>query len=162
MKHQSAWDALILPVVLGDFAPVVKRELLLLPFYGWYAARAGAIAIDRNAGAGAVRRMIAAVRQIASSGRRSSSFRKERGRAWGTPSLSARVAALYQALSLPVVPARSIPAFLGDAEVLSNGRAKSSLNSRADTARPARLQLMANSSSGSRPPRQRSYARKIP
>ena len=51
MKHQSAWDALILPIVLGDPAIVVKRELLLLPFYGWYAARAGSIAIDRKAGA---------------------------------------------------------------------------------------------------------------
>src|SRR5215813_12720649 len=39
MKHQSAWDTLILPVVLGDPAPVLKRELLLLPIYGWYAAR---------------------------------------------------------------------------------------------------------------------------
>src|SRR6266568_3325013 len=59
MKHQSAWDTLILPVVLGDPAPVLKRELLLLPFYGWYAARAGSIAIDRKAGAGALRRMLA-------------------------------------------------------------------------------------------------------
>ena len=46
MKHQSAWDALILPVVLGDPAVVIKRELLWLPFYGWYAARAGAITIE--------------------------------------------------------------------------------------------------------------------
>jgi 1-acyl-sn-glycerol-3-phosphate acyltransferase len=44
MKHQSAWDALILPIVLGDPAVVVKRELLHLPIYGWYARRAGSIA----------------------------------------------------------------------------------------------------------------------
>ena len=49
MKHQSAWDTLIPLVVLGDPAAVVKRELLLLPFYGWYAARAGSIGIDRKA-----------------------------------------------------------------------------------------------------------------
>ena len=65
MKHQSAWDALILPVVLGDPAVVVKRELLLLPYYGWYAARAGSIGIDRKAGAAAVRRMVAAARRAA-------------------------------------------------------------------------------------------------
>src|SRR5262249_30049135 len=47
MKHQSAWDTLILPVALGDPAVVLKRELLLVPFYGWYAARAGSIAVDR-------------------------------------------------------------------------------------------------------------------
>src|SRR5260370_22502809 len=58
MKHQSAWDALVLPVVLGDPAVVVKRELLLLPFYGWYAARAGSIPIERTAGAGGLRRVL--------------------------------------------------------------------------------------------------------
>ncbi|MGA8550634.1 MAG: 1-acyl-sn-glycerol-3-phosphate acyltransferase, partial [Stellaceae bacterium] len=64
LKHQSAWDALILPVVLGDPAVVVKRELLLLPIYGWYAARAGSIGIDRKAGAAALRAMVAAARPV--------------------------------------------------------------------------------------------------
>src|SRR5258706_11535308 len=53
MKHQSTWDTLVLPVVLGDPAVVLKRELLWLPFYGWYAARGGAIAIHPQTGAGA-------------------------------------------------------------------------------------------------------------
>jgi 1-acyl-sn-glycerol-3-phosphate acyltransferase len=106
MKHQSAWDALIIAVVLGDFAPVVKRELLLLPFYGWYAARAGSIAIDRRAGAGAVRRMIAAARQIASSGRPIVIFPEGTRVAPGERRpYQPGVAALYRALSLPVVPA---------------------------------------------------------
>jgi 1-acyl-sn-glycerol-3-phosphate acyltransferase len=106
MKHQSAWDALILPVALGDFAPVVKRELLLLPFYGWYAARGGSIAIDRKAGADAVRRMIAAARQIAASGRPIVIFPEGTRVAPGERRLyQPGVAALYQALSLPIVPA---------------------------------------------------------
>ena len=69
MKHQSAWDTLILPVVLDDFAVVVKRELLFVPFYGWYAARAGSIAIDRRGGAGALRHMVRAARQAVAAGR---------------------------------------------------------------------------------------------
>ena len=69
MKHQSAWDTLILPVVLGDPAVVMKRELLWVPFYGWYAARAGSIAIDRGGGAAALRRMVAAARAAAAAGR---------------------------------------------------------------------------------------------
>src|SRR5579871_1367908 len=84
MKHQSAWDAIALPVVLDDPAPVVKRELLWLPFYGWYMARAGAIAIDRKGGGAALRKMLA-------------------------PGASAPyqpgVFALYQRLQLPIVPA---------------------------------------------------------
>jgi len=51
MKHQSAWDTLVLPVLLGDPAVVIKQELLWVPFYGWYAKRAGSIAIDRRGGA---------------------------------------------------------------------------------------------------------------
>ena len=106
MKHQSAWDTLILPVVLGDPAIVLKRELLWVPFYGWYAARAGSIAIDRKGGAGALRRMIAAAREGAAQGRAVVIFPE------GTRTPPGRrlayqpgVAALYQALGVPVVPA---------------------------------------------------------
>jgi 1-acyl-sn-glycerol-3-phosphate acyltransferase len=106
MKHQSAWDALILPVVLGDPAPVVKRELLLLPFYGWYAVRAGSISIDRNAGAGALRRMLAQARPVAAAGRPIVIFPEGTRVAPGERrSYQPGVAALYQALALPLVPA---------------------------------------------------------
>ncbi|MGA7262492.1 MAG: lysophospholipid acyltransferase family protein [Stellaceae bacterium] len=106
MKHQSAWDALVLPVVLGDPAVVVKRELLLLPFYGWYAARAGSIAIDRKAGAGALRRMLAKARAPAAAGRPIVIFPEGSRVAPGERKPYQRgVAALYQALALPLVPA---------------------------------------------------------
>jgi 1-acyl-sn-glycerol-3-phosphate acyltransferase len=106
MKHQSAWDAIALPVVLDDPAPVVKRELLRLPFYGWYMARAGAIAIDRRAGVAALRPMLAAAKRAAGEGRPIVIYPQ------GTrvaPGISAPyqpgVYALYQALALRVVPA---------------------------------------------------------
>ena len=106
MKHQSAWDALVLPVVLGDPAVVVKRELLLLPFYGWYAAHAGSIAIDRKAGAGALRRMLAQARAPAVVGRPIVIFPEGTRVAPGERrSYQPGVAALYQALALPLVPA---------------------------------------------------------
>src|SRR5205085_10249273 len=69
MKHQSMWDTLMLPVVFGDPAVVIKRELLLLPLYGWYAARAGSIFVDRRGGAGALRRMVAVAKEAAAAGR---------------------------------------------------------------------------------------------
>lgn len=106
MKHQSAWDALILPIVLGDPAVVVKRELLLLPVYGWYAARAGSIGIDRKGGAGALRHIIAAARPVVAEGRPIVIFPQGTRVAPGQ-SIPYRpgVAALYQALGLPLVPA---------------------------------------------------------
>jgi 1-acyl-sn-glycerol-3-phosphate acyltransferase len=106
MKHQSAWDTLILPVVLGDPAVVIKRELLWIPFYGWYAARAGSIAIDRRGGAGALRRMIAASRRAAAMGRPIVIFPEGTRTAPGQHlPYQPGVAALYQALDLPLVPA---------------------------------------------------------
>ena len=106
MKHQSAWDTLILPVVFDNPAIVLKRELLLLPFYGWYAARAGSIAIDRKAGASALRRMLAKARPIAASGRPIVIFPEGTRVAPGERRpYQPGVAALYQVLSLPLVPA---------------------------------------------------------
>jgi 1-acyl-sn-glycerol-3-phosphate acyltransferase len=106
MKHQSAWDALILPIVLGDPAIVVKRELLWLPIYGWYAARAGSIAVDRKAGPGALRHMVAAARPVVAEGRPVVIFPQGTR---VTPGVSMPyqpgVAALYHALGLPLVPA---------------------------------------------------------
>jgi 1-acyl-sn-glycerol-3-phosphate acyltransferase len=106
MKHQSAWDTLILPVVLGDPAVVIKRELLWLPFYGWYAARAGSIPIDRRGGAGTLRRMVAAAREAAAAARPIVIFPEGTRTAPGQRlTYQPGVAALYQSLGLPLVPA---------------------------------------------------------
>ena len=106
MKHQSAWDTLILPVILDDFAVVVKRELFFVPFYGWYAARAGSIAIDRRGGAGALRHMVAAARKAVAAGRPVVIFPEGTRTAPGQRlAYQPGVAALYQALAVPVVPA---------------------------------------------------------
>ena len=106
MKHQSAWETVILSVVFDDPVPIVKSELLLLPFYGWYAARVGSIGIDRKARAGALRRMVTEARKVAATGRPIVIFPQGTRAAPGasTP-YQPGVFALYQALSLPVVPA---------------------------------------------------------
>lgn len=107
MKHQSAWDAVILPMVLDDPAIIVKRELVLLPIYGWYMWRSGlAIPIDRRAGAAALRRMVAAAKEAAAAGRPIVIFPQGTRVAPGARlPYQPGVAALYQALALPLVPA---------------------------------------------------------
>jgi len=109
MKHQSMWDTLILPPLLGDPAVVIKRELQFVPIYGWYATRAGSIFIDRKGGAGALRRLIGAARSAIAAGRPVVIFPQGTRTASGLPlqdmPYQPGVAALYRELAVPLVPA---------------------------------------------------------
>lgn len=109
MKHQSMWDTLMLPPLLGDPAVVIKRELRLVPFYGWYATRAGSIFIDRKGGAGALRRMVADAKRAIAEGRPVVIFPQGTRTTPGQPAVEAPyqpgVAALYRELDVALVPA---------------------------------------------------------
>lgn len=56
-NHQSMWETIAFFTFLNKPVFVLKRELLKIPVYGWWAAAAGFIAIDRSAGAKALRAM---------------------------------------------------------------------------------------------------------
>jgi 1-acyl-sn-glycerol-3-phosphate acyltransferase len=68
-KHQSAWDTFAILPLLTDPAVVMKRELMLIPFYGWFSTKFKMIGIDRAAGAGALKRMVAEAREAVKEGR---------------------------------------------------------------------------------------------
>ncbi len=57
-KHQSAWETMSLQFVFPPHCQVVKRELLWVPFFGWGLACLNPIAIDRAAGARALRAVL--------------------------------------------------------------------------------------------------------
>ncbi len=104
-KHMSMWDTLALYVLLDDAAVIIKRELLNVPFYGWFARKAGMIAIDRSAHASALRKMAEQARAVAGDGRSIVIFpegtRKNPG---APPDYKPGVAGLYTQLGLPCVP----------------------------------------------------------
>ncbi len=105
MKHQSAWETFATPVLFEDAASVIKRELAWVPFYGWYTMKAGSIAIDRGAGARALKRMVAAASRVKAQGRKITIFPEgTRGAVGETKPYLPGVAALYQFLDLPLVP----------------------------------------------------------
>ena len=56
-KHQSAWETVVLALLLHTPVFVLKRELLRLPLLGWYFSKAGCIAVDRSAGMRALRKL---------------------------------------------------------------------------------------------------------
>ena len=57
VKHQSAWETLVLYWQLRAPVVVVKRELLWIPILGWFFRRAGCIGLDRGAGVAALRQL---------------------------------------------------------------------------------------------------------
>lgn len=59
-KHQSAWETIALQLIFPRQSQVLKRELLHVPFFGWGLASLNPIAIDRKAGAKALRAVLAA------------------------------------------------------------------------------------------------------
>ena len=58
-KHQSAWETLAFQVIFPPQVYVIKRELLWIPFFGWGLAMTSPVAIDRKAGARALKQMLA-------------------------------------------------------------------------------------------------------
>lgn len=104
-KHQSAWDTMVFSLLFDTPSYVLKRELLQIPFFGWALARAGMVPVDRAAGAKTLKRMVADARSRLAEGRTLVIFPQGTRVAPGNrrPYLPG-VAALYQALDVPVVP----------------------------------------------------------
>jgi 1-acyl-sn-glycerol-3-phosphate acyltransferase len=62
-KHQSAWETITLQMIFPPQCQVLKKELLRVPFFGWGLASLNPIAIDRAAGARALRHVLSAGKQ---------------------------------------------------------------------------------------------------
>lgn len=105
IKHQSMFETLEMVRIGRCPVMVIKRELADMPLFGWLTRRYGIIPVDREAGAKALREMLAAS-AAAVAARRSVAIYPEGTRvAVGeTPPLRPGFAGLYRALKLPVVP----------------------------------------------------------
>jgi 1-acyl-sn-glycerol-3-phosphate acyltransferase len=105
VKHMSTWETIAQHILLNDPAIIMKRELLSVPFYGWYARKCEMIVIDRHGHASALRNMIKSARACLAGGRPVVIFpegtRKQPGEA---PDYKPGVAALYTSLDVPCVP----------------------------------------------------------
>lgn len=104
-KHQSAFETILFAILIPRFGGVFKRELLWIPFFGWYMWRARMIPVDRGAGAAALRRMLARAGEVVGEGRSIVVMPEGTRTAPGTRRpYHPGVAALYRELGLPVVP----------------------------------------------------------
>jgi 1-acyl-sn-glycerol-3-phosphate acyltransferase len=104
-KHQSAWDTMVFHHLLGDPAFILKKELLSLPFIGWYLQKSGQVAIDRKAGIKALKLMVEGARKALQDHRPIVIFPEGHRQPPGvTGDYHSGVAMLYAALDVPLVP----------------------------------------------------------
>jgi 1-acyl-sn-glycerol-3-phosphate acyltransferase len=104
-KHQSAWDTFAILPLLDDPAVVMKRELMVIPFYGWFSMKFKMIGIDRTAGAGALKRMVAEAREAVGEGRHLLIFPEGSRRAPDAPpDYKPGASAIYLGTGAPCVP----------------------------------------------------------
>lgn len=104
-KHQSMWETFALLPLLDDPAVVLKRELTWIPIFGWFALKFQMLPVDRDAGAGALKRLIGRARQAVADGRQILIFPEGTRRAPdAAPDYKPGAVALYLKLGVPCVP----------------------------------------------------------
>lgn len=104
-KHQSFWEAFTLLTLFDDPAFIVKRELMWIPFFGWYLWLAKQVPVDRKAKGGAMAGMIESAREALGAGRQIIIFPEgTRTAPDAPPSYRSGIAGLYAATGASCVP----------------------------------------------------------
>jgi 1-acyl-sn-glycerol-3-phosphate acyltransferase len=105
-KHQSTFETFALFIILKDPAFILKRELMFIPFFGWYLIKGAMIPVRRGqTGREALASMSAKAREAIAAGRQLIIFPEGTRRAAGAPpDYKSGVAHLYAATGATCVP----------------------------------------------------------
>jgi 1-acyl-sn-glycerol-3-phosphate acyltransferase len=104
-KHQSAFETMALFPMLNDPTFVMKRQLMLIPLFGWYTWKAGMIAVDRAGGSKALRKLAADSKVAVAEGKQIILFPEGTRRPVGAePDYKFGIIHLYRELKVPVYP----------------------------------------------------------
>jgi 1-acyl-sn-glycerol-3-phosphate acyltransferase len=104
-KHQSLWETFALLTLFDDPTFILKRELMWIPFFGWYLRKARCVPVNRKAGSQALVKMTAQAKDEARHGRQIIIFPEGTRRSPGAPAAyKYGVAHLYQNLGFPCIP----------------------------------------------------------
>jgi 1-acyl-sn-glycerol-3-phosphate acyltransferase len=104
-KHQSLWETFALLTLFDDPTFIVKRELMWIPFFGWYIWKARMIPVDRGARTQALVAMTERARVQLSGNRQLVIFPEGTRRAPGAESAyKFGVAHLYTETGVPCLP----------------------------------------------------------
>lgn len=109
-KHQSFWDTYALLPWLDDPVYILKRELMWIPVFGWYAKKLRMIPIDRNAKGMAMAAMMKRTAQEMRNGRQLIIYPEgTRLPPGAVPHYKHGIARIYRDLKVPVVPVAMHP-----------------------------------------------------
>jgi 1-acyl-sn-glycerol-3-phosphate acyltransferase len=104
-KHQSAWETFALLPLFSDPTFVMKKELRLLPVFGWFTIKFKMIAIDRSQRRLALQDMLEGARQALAEGRQVIIFPEgTRAAVDAKPRYKWGIAHLYDKLAVPCTP----------------------------------------------------------
>ncbi len=104
-KHQCMFDVFSQFAWLPDSCFVTKKELMWIPFLGWYASKARMIVVNREAQAAALRKMVGDAKDRFKDERQVVIFPEgHRGEPGVTGDYKPGIAALYRELEIAVHP----------------------------------------------------------
>lgn len=108
-KHQSMWETIIMHIVFHRPVYSWKKELLVIPFYGWFLRVMSGITIDRKGGAKALKSLLAQAKKYTDQKQNVILFpqgtRTPIGASTKDYPYQAGIVALYHHLQVDVVPA---------------------------------------------------------
>jgi 1-acyl-sn-glycerol-3-phosphate acyltransferase len=108
-KHQSMWETLVFHLIFNRPVYSWKKELLKIPFYGWFLEVMSGITIDRNGGAKSLKNLLAQAKKYSTQGQNIILFpqgtRTPIGANTANYPYQVGIVAIYHHLQVEVVPA---------------------------------------------------------
>ncbi|MFT6077805.1 MAG: 1-acyl-sn-glycerol-3-phosphate acyltransferase [Myxococcota bacterium] len=108
-KHQSMWETIIFHLIFDQPVYSWKKELLKIPFYGWFLKAMSGITIDRKGGARALKNLLIQAKEYADKKQNIILFpqgtRTPEGSKTADYPYQSGVVAIYNHLKVDVVPA---------------------------------------------------------
>ncbi len=104
-KHQSMFDVFSQFALLPDACFVMKKELLMVPLFGWHGLKGGMIVVDRGGHSTALKKLVRDSVERMKESRQIVIFPEgTRGKVGEPGDYKPGIAALYRELDLPVTP----------------------------------------------------------
>ncbi|MEO9599228.1 lysophospholipid acyltransferase family protein [Parasphingorhabdus sp.] len=104
-KHESMFETIDLLRIFDKPVVIAKKELLVIPVWGWVATKHGLLGIDRDGGGAAMRQIIKQAKKAVAEGRPIVIFAEgSRAHHGERPELQTGFAGIYKLMGIPLVP----------------------------------------------------------